>query len=96
MARPFELWERARAFLVGRQVAYNQVFDPKSVHTNIVLADLARFCRAHSSTAHPDPHVAARLDGRREVWLRVQQHLNLSPEALWLLLDGSPQPRNDQ
>jgi len=25
------------------------------------------------------------LDGRREVWLRIQQHLQLSEDALWKL-----------
>lgn len=96
---PYDLYQRARAYLVGRQVAYSQVFNPESVYTPIVLADLARFCRAHTSTAHHDPHIAARLDGRREVWLRLQNHLRLSPETLWLLFDGSPPPtnqRNDQ
>jgi hypothetical protein len=50
--------------------------------TQMVLADLAKFCRANRSTFHPDPHVAARLDGRREVWLRITQHLNLSTDDL--------------
>lgn len=98
MAQASELWQRARAFLTGRQVAYNQVFNPESQFTNIVLADLARFCRAHSSTHATDPRDAARLDGRREVWLRIQHQLKLSPETLWLLYDGTPQPpsqRND-
>lgn len=63
-----------------------------------MLADLARFCRAHTSTADKDPMVAARLDGRREVWLRIQQHTKLSNDTLWLLFDGGPPPnqRNDQ
>lgn len=90
--RASDLYQKARAFLNGRIFAYNQVFSKDNVHTEIVLADLARFCRAHISTAAPDPYVAARLDGRREVWLRVQNHLHLSPETLWLLFDGSPQP----
>lgn len=91
MAQPFDLWQRARAFLRGRQFAYNQVFSPENQYTNQVLADLARFCRAHVSTAAPDPYIAARLDGRREVWLRIQNHLKLNDETLWLLFDGSPQ-----
>lgn len=91
-----DLYQRARAYLTGRTVAYNHVFDRKSQFTPIVLADLARFCRAHVSTAGRDAHEAARLDGRREVWLRIQQHLNLSPETLWLLFDGSPPPNSNQ
>jgi hypothetical protein len=51
----------------------------------MVLEDLAKFCRAHESTFHAEERVAGRLDGRREVWLRIQQHLQLSEDALWKL-----------
>jgi hypothetical protein len=54
-----------------------------------VLADLAKFCRAHQSTFHPDTHVAARLDGRREVWLRITQHLNLTTDDLYKTASGA-------
>lgn len=43
-----------------------------------VLADLAKFCRAGESTFHPDPRVHAVLEGRREVWLRIQKYLRLT------------------
>lgn len=77
---------RLQEALATRRSNYSQVF--RGVASEIVLADLARFCRAHESTAHPDPYAAARLDGRREVWLRIQQHLNLSPDQLWALYTG--------
>jgi len=48
-----------------------------------VLKDLAAFCRAEESTYHPDPRAHAVLEGRREVFLRIQSHLNLSSEDLW-------------
>lgn len=76
-------------FLRDRKLAYQRVFPINNPTAADVLADLAKFCRAHDSTAHPDPHMAARLDGRREVWLRVQQHLNLTDEQLWLLYGGA-------
>lgn len=47
-----------------------------------VRVDLARFCRAHQSCFDPDPRIHAVLEGRREVWLRMQQHWQLSPEQL--------------
>ena len=47
-----------------------------------VLADLARFCRADQTTFHPDPRVHALMEGRREVWLRIKEYLDLSPEDL--------------
>lgn len=78
------LYEKARNFLNGRRAAYQRVFN-RNVDTEIVLADLARFCRAHESTGHENDHVAARLDGRREVWLRIQHHLQLRPDELWEL-----------
>ena len=42
-----------------------------------VLKDLARFCRASTSTFDPDARVHAFREGRREVWLRIQTMLNL-------------------
>lgn len=54
-----------------------------------VLIDLARFCRANESTYHPDPVVQAALMGRREVWLRLSNHLNLSSEQLFALYNGN-------
>jgi hypothetical protein len=47
-----------------------------------VLEDLARFTRANESTFHPDARVSAQLDGRREVWLRIQKQLQLTPEQI--------------
>lgn len=76
-----ELIEKIRGLLFNRQKAYQSVFD--SEFGKIVLADLARFCRADESTFHPDARVAGNLDGRREVWLRIQQHLQLDSEALY-------------
>lgn len=82
----------ARQFLEGRAGSYRRVFAPTNPDTLDVLADLAKFCRAHESTAHADPHAAARLDGRREVWLRIQTHLRLTDDQLWLI-HGGPQAR---
>ena len=85
---PADFLERAKRFLQRRATAYRLTFAGEG-HPKRVLADLARFCRATRSTAHPDPHMAARLDGRREVWLRIQQHLNLSEEDLFRLYGGA-------
>ena len=87
--------ERAKSFLRGRQGAYRRVFNLESTDAEFVMRDLARFCRAHASTAHVDTHAAARLDGRREVWLRIQQHLQLDDETLWRLYGGTPTPKGD-
>lgn len=58
------------------------------VWARIVLEDLARFCRANSSTARfaptgaLDPIASAKLDGRREVWLRIMSHLHLDDKYI--------------
>jgi hypothetical protein len=80
-----EVLERARAYLFGRRNSFRRTFNLDDQDDRIVLEDLSRFCRAHASTGDLNPQIAARLDGRREVWLRIQQHLNLTDEQLWKL-----------
>lgn len=47
-----------------------------------VLADLGRFCRADEPCWSEDQRHHARLEGRREVWLRIQNELKLPVEEL--------------
>lgn len=75
-----EVVEKAVAYLQRRRRAYITSFaGPVGA---LVLADLARFCRANESTFHPDERPHLLLEGRREVWLRIQQHLNLTDNEL--------------
>ena len=74
-----------RDLLSRRKQSYKQVFG--GFHGKRVLADLARFCRATEATFDPDPRLSAYLDGRREVWLRIQQQLNLTDEEIYKLND---------
>lgn len=78
------LLEQARQFLLDRRADYRAVFVP-GPSTDRVLKDLAKFCRAHTSTFHPDHAVSDRLDGRREVWLRLQNQLHMTDDQLWEL-----------
>lgn len=80
----------AKEFLRSRALSYKRTFAPDDADNTAVLKDLAKFCRALESTFHPDPRIAAQLDGRREVFLRIQQHLQLSTEQLWALLGAAP------
>lgn len=81
----------ARDLLDERRRAYRRTFGQrKGARGWAVLLDLARYCRAHRSTFDPDPIKAATLNGRREVWLRIQNHLRLDEDALWALYDGRP------
>lgn len=77
--------EKLKSFLTTRKQAYEQVFNPESLFARRVLQDLAKFCRAHESTFHPDPRIHAAIEGRREVFLRITQHLNLTSDELWAL-----------
>lgn len=70
----------ARDFLRTRQQAYRQTFAGE--YSRKVLTDLAKFCRANESTFHTDPRMEGVLQGRREVWLRISKHLNLTDEQL--------------
>ncbi len=72
-------------FLQQRKIAFGQVFHPDNPYAQQVLADLARFCRAHESCFNSDPRIHAALEGRREVWLRIQNHLSLTPDQLCVL-----------
>ena len=69
----------------SRAFAYRMVFDEKNQYTKTVLKDLARFCRAHESTFQADERKHAVLEGRGEVWLRLQEHLNLEAEEFMAL-----------
>jgi hypothetical protein len=77
--------ERLRAYYQRRQIAYAQVFKTPSPYVDEVMKDLAKFCRAHESTFHKDPQISAVLEGRREVFLRIQENLKLNLEDIYRL-----------
>jgi hypothetical protein len=83
-----EWLDKLRIALGDRRYAYQTTF--KGPLAEVVLKDLARFCRAHESTFHVDPRAHAMAEGRREVWLRLQNHLNLTTDELWELYSGMP------
>jgi hypothetical protein len=78
-----------------RRYAYRRLFlegDGMSADGQIVLADLAKFCRATSSTAmvspvsqRLDPMAMAMAEGRREVWLRIMAHLHIDEKVIFNL-----------
>ncbi len=78
--------EEAKAFVFNRQKSYQDVFKTDSQSTLAVLSDLAKFCRAGETTFELDPRLHALKEGRREVWLRIEEQLNLSSEDLWRLI----------
>lgn len=81
-----DLIDALKRVLGERQYAYRTTF--KGPLAQVVLEDLARFCRAHKSTFHENERTQSMLDGRREVWLRIAHHLQLPHDQLWKLYDG--------
>ena len=74
--------DKLKSILFARQHSYLVTF--KGVHGEKVLADLARFCKAHSSSISPkEEKLVYVYEGRREVWLRIANQLNLSQEQIW-------------
>lgn len=78
--------EIVRAYVLARKRNYQLTFE--NPVGKLVLRDLASFCRAGKTAWSEDPRHHARLQGRQEVWLRIQQHLNLPPAELWDVLGG--------
>lgn len=78
--------DRIRQFLQHRQRAYHQCFG--SPAGNEVLVDLAKFCRAAETCYHDDPRKHAVLEGRREVFIRIADHMNLTVDQIYALYAG--------
>jgi hypothetical protein len=89
-----ETVQKTLNFLRRRKQNYQLAF--MSPAGQEVLQDLIQFCRADRTCFDPDPRIHAALEGRREVWLRIQQHLGLTAEQLLVLYSGAKiQPTGD-
>jgi len=91
--------EMVKQFLADRKTAYQLTLGGISPAHKVVLTDLAFFCRANEScVVAGDRDKTLMLEGRREVWLRIQQHLNFNTEQLFQLYGGqrSPTKGNEQ
>lgn len=75
-------YERVFSYVTSLSRAYRMTFGDgiiKEGHTAYVLEDLAKFCHANTTTLNE------RQAGRREVWLRIQEQLRMTPEQLMQL-----------
>jgi hypothetical protein len=88
-ARLAELARNTIEFVRRRKRDYTLTFNRQSPAAVAVLLDLAKFCRANQSTFHPDARSHAVLEGRREVWLRITNHLHLTTDELYSILGGA-------
>lgn len=75
-------------FLRGRKRAYQLAFGTPAGQE--VLQDLMEFCRANETCFHADPRLHAVAEGRREVYLRIQKHLDLTGQQLFEVYSGRP------
>ena len=75
--------QRVREFFTMKKRAYNMTFNTGNIFSRTVLKDLSKFCRADKTTFHEDARAHAVMEGRREVWLRIQNYLQLTPDELW-------------
>lgn len=76
--------------LEERKRSYQLVFSQTNLAAQAVLKDLARVCRANQTCFDPDPRTHAFNEGKRAMWLRIQQHLNLPETVLYDLYGGIP------
>jgi len=69
-----------------RRKAYSNTFN--NPEGRKVLSDLRRFCRATLPTADVNnDRITYLLEGRREVWLRIMAHLQLTEEDVYKLIE---------
>lgn len=80
--------ERTLEFLGWRKRAYQLCFPKAQRQVDVVLKDLARFCHLNEECPHTDPLKIGEWLGRRNVFLRLQRHLLLSPEELFAIYSG--------
>jgi hypothetical protein len=73
--------EQALLIMSDRKRAYQLAFNTPAGEA--ILADLIPFCRARETCVVPgDRDRTYVLEGRREVYLRIRDHLDLTPEQL--------------
>lgn len=96
---PVRIWMRIATMLLltgrwrpwVRRWAYRTVFtadgETLRIAANHVLADLRDYSFARKSAFDPDPIIMARLQGRRDVWLRIANYLELDETAVQKLME---------
>lgn len=74
--------EAMRIGMLTRSQAYRDVFQFDTLSGFTVMQDLAWVCRANRSLWTPDVQDMTRRVAMREVWLRIQHHVALTPTQL--------------
>ena len=62
----------------------------------IILADLAVFCKANAASMVPDnQYMTAFNEGKRAVWNRIQARLHLTDDELFAIMGGATIQRQE-
>lgn len=77
-------WGATFDFLGSRSKAYKHVFLGNG-YGELVMQDMMRHCHATDTTFDPNPQVQAFKEGQRDAWLRIERHLHLTPEQLFII-----------
>lgn len=85
-----EVIKATQSHIQVQKSAYCVTFNKQAIAANHVMKDLAKFCLANTSCFVADPRVHAFNEGKRAVWLRIQQHLHLEEDDLYDLYGGIP------
>jgi hypothetical protein len=83
------VFSKMKPIIFRRKTSYQKTFN--NPEGRKVLADLRRFCRATQPSADVNNVQATYLlEGRREVWLRIMSHLQLTDEDVYNLIEDYP------
>lgn len=69
------------ARLREKKKSYQSLFGPKGLLESEAMMDLAWFCYAFRTTKEPGTDMLIN-EGRRQVWMRIQEYLNLEPDEI--------------
>lgn len=79
--------EQVHAETERRINAYHRVFfrgSPEPEDRKIVMDDISWFCFGDRSAFHENERLHALMSGRQEFWLRLMDHLKLTPDQMIL------------
>lgn len=79
-----------RKLVTTRQGQYKATFDLRNPNNQAVLEDLAIFCGFSHQPPPTTPEAALIREARREVFMRILTHLELSPRQLYAIATGQP------
>lgn len=88
-----DLRDLIRIRITDKKRAYGFAFNKENVAAQAVLADLAQYCRANSTTYSTDAREHAFREGRKDVWHRIQKYMNLSEFEIDRLVERALQER---